>query len=506
MSKPTPVVLCIMDGWGLRDDPANNAPAMAATPTYDRIMETCPHATLITHGPDVGLPTGQMGNSEVGHTNIGAGRVVAMDLGQIDLAIEDGSFFVKAHIAEFAGTLQKTKGVAHLIGLASPGGVHSHQDHIVAAAKALRERDIPVVVHAITDGRDVPPQTASDQVGKLVRDLPEGVRIVTVSGRYYAMDRDTRWERVERAYRAMVLGEGACRAGAVEGISASYDDGKNDEFIEPFIVDGYSGMKPEDGVFFINFRADRAREILSAIGDPDFDGFDPGARPKLAAMLGMVDYSETHNDFMSTVFPKQEIVNTLGEWVAKQGMTQFRLAETEKYPHVTFFLNGGQEEPEPREDRFMPKSPKVATYDLQPEMSSEEVTDRFVEAIEAGYDLIVTNYANPDMVGHTGDLAAAIKACEAVDRGLSRVVAALEKAGGAMVLTADHGNCETMVDPETGGPHTAHTTNLVPVALVGGPEGVALADGRLADLAPTLLELMGLEQPDEMTGRSLIRR
>ena len=267
-----------------------------------------------------------------------------------------------------------------------------------------------------------------------------------------------------------------------------------------------AGVKDGDGIFFINFRADRAREILRGIGEPDFTEFDTGARPKLAALLGMVEYSTDHNAYMTTVFPKRKLVNTLGEWVAKQGLRQFRLAETEKYPHVTFFLNGGKEKPEVGEDRNMPKSPKVATYDLQPEMSSVEVTDRFVEAIEAGYDLIVTNYANPDMVGHTGDLAAAMAACAAVDQGLARVLAALEKAGGAMVLTADHGNCETMVDPETGGPHTAHTTNLVPVALIGGPDGVTLADGRLADLAPTLLDLMGLPKPQEMTGESLIRR
>ena len=274
----------------------------------------------------------------------------------------------------------------------------------------------------------------------------------------------------------------------------------------PSVVQGYDGMAEGDGLFFVNFRADRAREILAAIGAPGFDGFETGPRPRLAAMLGMVEYSDAHNDFMTAVFPKRDIVNTLGAWVAKHGLRQFRLAETEKYPHVTFFLNGGKEVPEAGEDRFMPKSPNVATYDLQPEMSSVEVTDKFVEAIEAGYDLIVTNYANPDMVGHTGDLAAAIKACEAVDRGLSRVVAALEKAGGAMVLTADHGNCETMVDPETGEPHTAHTTNLVPVALFGGPRGVHLAEGRLADLAPTVLDLMGLPKPAEMAGESLIRR
>ncbi len=508
MGAPKPVVLCILDGWGLRDEREGNAPLQANTPAYDRIMADCPHATLVTFGPDVGLPTGQMGNSEVGHTNIGAGRVVAMDLGQIDLAIEDGSFFEKDAIKVFAKAVKAAGGIAHLAGLASPGGVHAHQDHIVAAAKALVDQGLTVVVHAITDGRDVAPRSAAEQLQALQDDLPEGVRIVTVVGRYFAMDRDNRWPRVEKAYAAIVRGEtgGRQAATAPEAAERSYNEDVSDEFIEPTLIGDYAGMKEGDGLFFVNFRADRAREILTAIGAPVFSEFDISGRPKLSAMLGMAEYSDQHNDFMETVFPKAKIVNTLGAWVAKQGLRQFRLAETEKYPHVTFFLNGGKETPEAGEDRFMPKSPDVATYDLQPEMSAEEVSDRFVAAIEDGYDLIVVNYANPDMVGHTGDLGAAIKACEAVDRGLTRVLAALEKTGGAMILTADHGNCETMIDPETGGPHTAHTTNLVPVALFGGPSGVSLSDGRLADLAPTVLELMELEQPEEMTGVSLIRR
>ena len=490
MSAPTPVVLCILDGWGLREDKTANAPALADTPTFDRIMAECPHATLITHGPDVGLPTGQMGNSEVGHTNIGAGRVVAMDLGQIDLAIEDGSFYENPAITDLADRLRDTGGTAHLVGLASPGGVHSHQDHIVAAAKALTDRDIPVLVHAITDGRDVPPKSAKDQIETLEKDLPRGSRIVTVSGRYFAMDRDNRWDRVEKAYRAIMDGDASPRDYALEGIRAAYETDQTDEFIEPFVVEGYEGMKDGDGLFFINFRADRAREILRAMGEPGFSEFDVSKRADLAARLGMVEYSSDHNAYMTTVFPKRKLVNTLGEWVAKHGLKQFRLAETEKYPHVTFFLNGGKETPEPGEDRNMPKSPKVATYDMQPEMSAPEVTDRFVEAIEARYDLIV----------------AAMAACEAVDKGLARVVEALGKSGGAMILTADHGNCETMVDPETGGPHTAHTTNLVPVAVVGAEGVTGLRSGRLADLAPSLLDLMELPKPDEMTGESLIER
>ena len=507
MTTPKPVVLCILDGWGLRADTTANAPALADTPTFDRLMATCPHAQLVTHGNDVGLPKGQMGNSEVGHTNIGAGRVVAMDLGQIDLAIEDGSFATQPALTDFIAALKESGGTAHLAGLASSGGVHSHQRHIAEAARVIAAAGVPVAVHAITDGRDVPPKSGAEQVAALGADLPEGAKIVTVTGRYFAMDRDKRWDRVEKAFRAIVSGKGERQADdAVSAIRGAYDADVTDEFIPATVVGDYAGMADGDGLFFINFRADRAREILSAIGDPDFDAFDVSTRPHLAAMLGMVDYSEAHNAFMTTVFPKQKIVNTLGAWVAEHGLRQFRLAETEKYPHVTFFLNGGKETPEEGEDRYMAPSPKVATYDLQPEMSAAEVTEHFVGAIRAGYDLIVTNYANPDMVGHTGDLDAAIRACEAVDAGLGQVLAALEEAGGAMIVTADHGNCETMVDPETGGPHTAHTTNPVPVILAGGPPGARLHDGRLADLAPTLLDLMGLAQPPEMTGTSLIDR
>jgi 2,3-bisphosphoglycerate-independent phosphoglycerate mutase len=505
MTAPKPVVLCILDGWGIGPDPATSAPAQAHVPTFNHLWATCPHATLTTFGPDVGLPTGQMGNSEVGHTNIGAGRVVAMDLGQIDLAIENGSFASEAALLAFIARVKTTGGTAHLAGLVSPGGVHAHQSHVSEAARVLAAAGVPVAVHVITDGRDVPPTSAPAQVAALEATLPQGARIVTVTGRYYAMDRDNRWERVETAFRAMVNGRGEASApSAAEAIARGHADGKTDEFLPATVIGDYSGMKDGDGLFFVNFRADRAREILSAIGDPDFTGFATGPRPRFSALLGMVDYSTRHNAFMTAVFPKKDIVNTLGEWAAAHGKTQFRLAETEKYPHVTFFLNGGREQPYPGEDRAMPPSPKVATYDLQPEMSADQVSDQFVAAIEKGYDLIVVNFANPDMVGHTGSLPAAIKACEAVDRGLTRALAALTARGGAMIVTADHGNCEVMVDPVTGGPHTAHTTNPVPVILVGGPPDATLRDGRLADLAPTLLQLMGLPQPAEMTGRSLI--
>ncbi|WP_299080403.1 2,3-bisphosphoglycerate-independent phosphoglycerate mutase [uncultured Ruegeria sp.] len=504
MAAQKPVVLCILDGWGLSEETEANAPLLANTPTFDAIMDKCPNATLITHGPDVGLPSGQMGNSEVGHTNIGAGRIVAMDLGQIDLAIEDGSFFENASLQEFIAKVKAAGGTAHLMGLISDGGVHGHLNHIVAAAKAITIAGVPVALHAVTDGRDVAPKSAFTYIAELEDRLPDGARIVTVCGRYYAMDRDNRWERVAEAYKAMIKGEGCVASSAHSAVDQAYNRSETDEFVTSTVLDGFEGVQDGDGFFCLNFRADRAREILRAIGEPGFSHFDTGPRPKLSALLGMVEYSDGHNAYMETVFPKRALVNTLGEWVANQGLRQFRLAETEKYPHVTFFLNGGKETPEIGEDRFMPKSPKVATYDLQPEMSAAEVTAKFVEAIEEGYDLIATNYANPDMVGHTGDLQAAMKACEAVDQGLGQVVSALEKAGGAMIVTADHGNCEMMVDPETGGPHTAHTLNPVPVALVGGPEGAKLRCGRLSDLAPTLLELMGLPKPPEMTGKSLL--
>lgn len=500
-----PVVLCILDGWGINADPTASAPAQANVPNFNHIWASCPHSTLTTFGPDVGLPTGQMGNSEVGHTNIGAGRVVAMDLGAIDLAIEDGSFAQNESLLSFVGKLKASGGTAHLMGVVSDGGVHGHLSHVIAACRAITAHGVPVALHAITDGRDVAPSSAAEFIETLQVQLPAGATIATVIGRYWAMDRDNRWDRVQRAYEAMVNAKGAPAVDAAAAVAASYAKGETDEFLAPSVIGDYAGAKDGDGFFCLNFRSDRAREILAALAAPGFVGFETGKRPVWGALLGMVEYSTEHNAFMATAYPKRSISNTLGEWVAKQGLSQFRLAETEKYPHVTFFLNGGREVPFDREDRAMPKSPKVATYDLQPEMSAGEVADHLVEAIEKGYDLIVVNFANPDMVGHTGSLPAAIKACEAVDAGLGRALVALQAKGGAMIVTADHGNCEMMIDPVTGGPHTSHTTNPVPVVLVGGPEGARLRDGgRLADLAPTVLALMGVPQPEEMTGRSLM--
>ncbi|MHA3916239.1 2,3-bisphosphoglycerate-independent phosphoglycerate mutase [Halovulum sp. GXIMD14793] len=500
-----PVVLCILDGWGLRETQEANAVALAHTPNFDRLMADCPNATLTAMGQAVGLPDGQMGNSEVGHMNIGAGRTVWMDLPRIDRAIEEGEFDQNAALLNFIMALKRSGGTAHLAGLISPGGVHAHQRHIARAAQVIAAAGVPVAVHAITDGRDVSPASAADYVAQLEADLPKGARIATVIGRFYAMDRDNRWDRVEAAFTAMTAPAGAKAASAAAAIADSYAAGVTDEFIEPVRIGDYSGMQNGDGLLFLNYRADRAREILSALADPDFDAFDASARPRFADIAGLVEYSDRHNEFMSVMFPAQTITNTLGAWVARQGLKQFRIAETEKYPHVTFFFNGGKETPEMGEDRYMAPSPKVRTYDLQPEMSAAEVTEHLTAAIRSGkYDLIVANYANPDMVGHTGDLQAAIKACEAVDKGVGQVLTALYDVGGAMLLTADHGNCEMMVDPDTGGPHTAHTLNPVPLVLVGAPDGATITSGKLGDLAPSLLQLMGLDRPPEMTGTPLI--
>ena len=499
-----PVVLMILDGWGLAEPGPGNAPHLAATPNFDRLWQTCPRATLSASGEDVGLPAGQMGNSEVGHTNIGAGRVVWMDLPKIDRAIADGSLAANPTFGSFVGRLKASGGTAHLMGLASPGGVHSHQRHIAELARLLATHGVPVRFHLFLDGRDVAPKSALSQVAGLEADLPNNAQIATVIGRFYAMDRDHRWDRVEAAFKAIVSGSGHPVAKASDAIDAAYGRGETDEFVEPSVIGDYAGMADGDGILFANFRADRAREILGALVDPEFDGFDASARPAFAAQLGMVEYSDRLNDFLDVLFPSEEIPNTLGRWVASQGKRQFRLAETEKYPHVTFFLNGGIETPDPGEGRYMAPSPKVRTYDLAPKMSGAEVTAQLVAAIGAGHDLIIVNYANPDMVGHTGSIPAAIAACEEVDRGVGQALSALEAAGGAMLVTADHGNCEMMIDPQTGGPHTAHTTNLVPLILVGGPEGASLREGILADLAPTILALMGLAQPPQMTGRSLL--
>jgi 2,3-bisphosphoglycerate-independent phosphoglycerate mutase len=498
-----PVMLVILDGFGWREVNADNAVRLAKTPTFTGLWENCPHAFLHTSGRDVGLPDGQMGNSEVGHLNIGAGRVVKQELVRIGDAVQDGSIAQMPAFVELVDALKKTGGTCHLIGLVSPGGVHSHQDHGAAIAGYLHKAGIKTAVHAITDGRDTPPQSAGEDLKRLQAALPDGAPVATVIGRYFAMDRDKRWERVSQAYNAIAEADGAHAASPEAAIEAAYAAGKFDEFIPATVIGDYAGMKDGDAILCFNFRADRVREILAALLDPAFAGFPRKRVLTVSAAVGMTRYSDALAPFLGVLFAPDHLDNILGEVVSKAGKTQLRMAETEKYPHVTYFLNGGREIAYPGEDRIMVPSPKVATYDLQPEMSAPELTDKAVEAIDSGkYDLIVLNYANPDMVGHTGVLSAAIKAVETVDTGLGRIAAAIKRQGGALLVTADHGNCELMKDPETGGPHTAHTTNPVPVVLMGSGAN-ALHEGRLADLAPTLLALLGIPQPKEMTGHSI---
>jgi 2,3-bisphosphoglycerate-independent phosphoglycerate mutase len=505
--RPRPVVLCVLDGWGHRGKTDDNAVTLARTPNLHRFWKYSPHALLEASEEWVGLPSGQIGNSEVGHMNLGAGRVVMQDLPRIDRALADGEIATNIALVNLIAKVKATGGACHIVGLVSEGGVHSHQNHIVGLAKALSAAGVPVVIHVLTDGRDVPPQAAEGEITRFLADLGplSNVTIGTLGGRYYAMDRDKRWDRVEKAYKVMVQGEGPSVPDVLTGIREAYEAGKNDEFIPPVVIGGYQGMKDGDGLIVANFRADRARQISTALLDPAFDGFARGKVVKFACAASMAEYSSGLNRLMEVMFAPERLDKGFGEVIASQGLRQLRAAETEKYPHVTFFFNGGREQPYEGEDRIMVQSPKVATYDLEPAMSAAELTRKVVAAIDGGtYDVVVMNYANLDMVGHTGMLDPAIHAVEAVDDGVGQVAEAIRRQGGLMFITADHGNCEMMRDPNTGGPHTAHTLNPVPAILVYGPEGVTLKDGRLADVAPTLLALMGIEAPGEMTGHSLI--
>ncbi|MGZ5987437.1 MAG: 2,3-bisphosphoglycerate-independent phosphoglycerate mutase [Rhizomicrobium sp.] len=506
-SRPRPAVLCILDGWGWRPETQDNAIAAAKTPNYSRMLSDCPHAVLATSGRAVGLPAGQMGNSEVGHMNIGSGRVVAQDLPRIDVAIEDGTLGTRPALLDLITKVRAAKGAVHVAGLLSPGGVHSHQAHITALVRALSDAKLPVFVHAILDGRDVPPKSALGFLKTFedsIAGLP-GVRIATVSGRYYAMDRDKRWDRVQLAYDALVDADGHDVANAETAITDSYKNNVTDEFVVPCVVGDYAGMSDGDGFLFANFRADRAREISLALLDKGFEGFKRARVIHFAAAAGMTEYSDELNGLMAALFPAENVTDTLGELVSHLGLKQLRIAETEKYAHVTFFLNGGREEKFDGEDRIMVPSPKVATYDQKPEMSAYQVIAKLEEAIASGkYDLIVVNFANPDMVGHTGVMSAAVEAVDVIDECLGRLRAAVEKTGGVLLVTADHGNIEMMKDPVTHEPHTAHTTLDVPIIAVNARRKLKLANGRLADVAPTLLALMGLDKPAAMTGHSLI--
>ena len=512
MSKK-PVVLMILDGYGLNKKEEANAVFEAKTPVMDKLMAECPFVEGNASGLAVGLPDGQMGNSEVGHLNMGAGRIVYQELTRITKSIADGDFFENEEFLKAVENCKKNNSALHMYGLVSDGGVHSHNTHIYGLLELAKRNGLEnVFVHCFLDGRDTPPASGKDFVAELEAKMAEiGVgKVASVMGRYYAMDRDNRWDRVELAYRALTLGEGNTNESATAAIQASYDDGKTDEFVMPTVVVENGApvglVSDNDSIIFFNFRPDRAREITRAFCDDEFAGF---AREKKQGLVYVcfTDYDETITGKL-VAFKKQSITNTFGEFLAANGKTQARIAETEKYAHVTFFFNGGIEEPNEGEDRILVKSPKVATYDLQPEMSAPQVCDKLVEAIESDkYDVIIINFANPDMVGHTGVEAAAIAAVEAVDECVGRAVEAVKKVDGAMFICADHGNAEQLLDYETGAPFTAHTTNPVPFILVNAGDEFGLREGGcLADIAPTLIEIMGLEQPKEMTGKSLLIR
>ena len=508
---PKPVVLCILDGWGWRQDSKDNAIALARTPNYDRLLADYPMSQLETSGLAVGLPDGQMGNSEVGHMNIGSGRVVLQDLPRIDDAIASNALANNAELQSLIQAVSAQNGTVHLAGLLSPGGVHSHQDHLVALAKIISAAGVPVAIHALLDGRDTPPKSALDFIKKFesdIADLPN-VQIATIGGRFFGMDRDKRWERIEKAYQAMVSGVGNSFTDTQTAIEQAYAADETDEFVSPAVREGYAGMNDGDGLLMGNFRADRARQILKALLDPHFDGFARAKVVTFAAVKGMVAYADELSDFMQPLFPPIDLVATLGEVVSEAGFNQLRISETEKYAHVTFFLNGGRETVFENEERILIPSPKVETYDLQPTMSAYEVTERLETAIASGdFELIVVNYANPDMVGHTGVFSAAVEAVETVDTCLGRLRDAVTNAGGAMLVCADHGNIELMRDQKTGEPHTAHTNGPVPFVGIGEAfaNQVTLKDGRLCDIAPTILELLQIQKPSEMTGSSLLEK
>lgn len=512
MSKKT-TVLMILDGYGLSDSVKGNAIAQAKTPVMDKLMAECPFVKGNASGLAVGLPDGQMGNSEVGHLNMGAGRIVYQDLTKITKSIQDGDFFENKALLDACANAKKHDSALHMFGLVSDGGVHSHNTHIYGLLELAKRQGLEkVYVHCFLDGRDTPPESGKEYVEALEAEMKKiGVgEIATVSGRYYAMDRDNRWDRVEKAYLALTKGEGETTESAPAGIQASYENGVTDEFVLPTVVtkDGapVATIKDEDSVVFFNFRPDRAREMTRVFCADDFDGFDRGERVK-TEFVCFTEYDVTIPN-KKVAFVKEEITNTFGEYLAKNHMTQARIAETEKYAHVTFFFNGGVEEPNEGETRILVKSPKVATYDLKPEMSAYEVCDKLTGAIRSGdYDVIVINFANPDMVGHTGVEAAAIQAIEAVDECVGKAVDAVKETDGVMFICADHGNAEKLIDEETGEPFTAHTTNPVPFILFNADPAYSLREGGcLADIAPTLLELMGMEQPKEMSGTSLLVR
>ena len=502
-------MLMILDGFGINPNKEGNAIALANTPNIDKLMKKYPVAEVHTSGADVGLPDGQMGNSEVGHTNIGAGRIVYQELTRITKSIEDGDFFTNQEFIDAIDNCKKNNSKLHILGLVSDGGVHSHIRHLYGLLEMAKRRDFEdVYIHCFLDGRDTPPASAETYIMQLEEKMKEkGVgKIASISGRFYAMDRDKRWERVKKCYDAIVNGEGNKSGSAISAIESSYQKEVFDEFVEPTLICNgdtpIATISKNDSVIFFNFRPDRAREITRALVDPNFDGFEN--KDLNLFFVCFTSYDETMPN-VRIAFKKEPLINTFGEVISKKGYTQLRIAETEKYAHVTFFFNGGEEKQYEGEDRILIPSPKVETYDMKPEMSAYEVTEKVVDAINSQkYNAIILNYANPDMVGHTGSLEAAIKAIEAIDECVGKVVEAILNNDGTLLITADHGNSEQMIDYKTGEPHTAHTTNPVPLILVSNDNKYKIKTGRLADLAPTLLELMNIEKPKEMTGNSLL--
>ncbi len=511
MKRPKPLVLCILDGWGHAKPSPFNAITLAKTPTWDHWNNLYPTCFLDASGENVGLPVGQMGNSEVGHMTIGAGRVIFQDLPRISKSVASGDFFKNPLLLKLVEHLKKTKAACHVLGLLSPGGVHSHQDHLFAILDFLGSHHITVKLHAFLDGRDTPPASAVSYLKELYGHLHRhpSLQLVTVMGRYYAMDRDNRWDRTQKAVDAMVSAKTprhfANEAELIDILQDFYKKGITDEFIPPLVEKNYAGVKEEDALFMTNFRADRVRQLLRALIEPSFTAFERSGFPKFSMKLAMTSYAKDLDSSMDVLFPPNQPTHTLGEVLSQAHLTQIRIAETEKYEHVTYFLNGGKETPFPQEERALIPSPPVTTYDLQPAMSAPEITEKVIQAIQsAKTDVIIINYANTDMVGHTGHLEPTIQAVEVVDNCLGKVATATLEAGGVLVITADHGNAEMMENPKTHEPHTSHTTNLVPFIVISNPPVALKSHGMLADVAPTLLTLLHLPIPPEMTGQSLI--